>query len=225
MPIEENTIADSQNISEHFNNFFTSVSQNLQKIIAPTKKHLLDYLKAPNTDTFYISPTTPKEISDLIKTLKNSKSLGSNSRPTNILKEFHETISIPLSTLINKSITTGVFPNMCKIATVIPIFNCETRLLCNNYRPISSLSNVGKIIEKSIHLRLNIFLETRNCYYPLQFDFRLNFSTNNAIMAIVENIETQLDDGKYSASVFVDLKKAFDTVDHNILLKKLTIRV
>ena len=185
----------------------------------------MDYLKAPNTDTFYISPTTPKEISDLIKTLKNSKSLGSNSIPTNILKEFHETISIPLSTLINKSITTGVFPNMCKIATVIPIFKSETRLLCNNYRPISSLSNIGKIIEKSIYLGLNIFLETRNCYYPLQFDFRLNFLTNNAIMAIVENIQTQLDDGKYSASVFVDLKKAFDTVDHNILLTKLTIRV
>ena len=126
-----------------------------------------------------------------------------------------------LSTLINKSITTGVFPNMCKIATVVPIFKSETRLLCNNYRPISLLSNIGKIIEKLIHLRLNLFLETRNCYYPFQFGFRLNFSTNNALMSIVENIKTQLDDGKYLAGVFVHLTKAFDTIDHNKLLKKL----
>ena len=166
-------------------------------------------------------PTTPKEISELIKTLKNSKSLGPNSISTNILKEIHEAISIPLSTLINKSFTTGAFPNMCKIAKVIPIFKSETCLLCNNYRPISLLSNIGKIIEKLIHLRLNLFLETHNCYYPFQFGFRLNFSTSNALMSIIENIQTQLDYGKYSVGVFVDLKKAFDTVDHNIILKKL----
>ena len=107
----------------------------------------------------------------------------------------------------NKSFTTGLFPNMCKIAKVVPIFKSETRLLCNNYRPISLVSNIGKIIEKLIHLRLNLFLETRNCYYPFQFGFRLNFSTNNALMSIAENIQTQLDDGKYSAGVFFDLKK------------------
>ena len=112
--IEGNTITDSQIISEHFNNFFISIGQDLQKNIAPTKKHFSDYLKAPNTDTFYISPTTPKEISDLIKTFKNSKSLGPNSIPTNILKQIHETISIHLSTLITKSFKTGVFPNLQK---------------------------------------------------------------------------------------------------------------
>ena len=120
---------------------------------------------------------------------------------------------------MNKSFTTGVFPNMCKIAKVVPIFKGETRLLCNNYRPISLLSNIGKIIEKLIHLRLSPFLETRNCYYPFQFGFQLNFSTNNALMSIVESIQTRFDDGKYSAGVFPDLKKAFDTVDHNIYLR------
>ena len=162
--IEGNTITDSQNISEHFNNFFTSIGQDLHKNIAPTKKHFSDYLKAPNTDTFYILPTTPKEISDLIKTFQNSKSLGPNSIPTNILKEIYETISVPLFTLINKSFITGVFVNMCKIAKVVPIFKSETCLHCNKYRPISLLSNIGKIIEKLIHLKLSLFLETRHCY-------------------------------------------------------------
>ena len=128
---------------------------------------------------------------------------------------------MPLSTLINKSFISGVFPNMCKIAKVVLIFKSEARLLCNNYRPISLLSNIGKIIEKLIHLRLNLFLEPRNSYYTFQLGLRLNFSTNNALISVVENIQTQLDDGKYSAGVFVDFKKAFDTVDHNILLNKL----
>ena len=181
----------------------------------------MDYLKTPNTDTFHISPATPKGISDFIKTLKNSESLGANSIPANILKEIHETICMPLSILINKSFTTGVFPNMCKIAKAISIFKSETRFVCNSYRPISVLSNIGKIIEKLIRLRLNLFLEIRRCYHLFQFGFRLNFSTNNSLMSIAENIQTQLDDGKYSAGASVDLKKAFDTNDHNILLKKL----
>ena len=131
-------------ISEHFNNVFTSIGQDLQKNISPAKRHFLNYLKVSNTDTFDVSPTTPKDISDLIKTLKNSNSLGLNSIPTNMLKEIHGRISVPLSTLINKSFTTGVFPNMCKIAKVVPIFKSETRLLCKNYILISLLPNIRK---------------------------------------------------------------------------------
>ena len=72
-----------------------------------------------------------------------------------------------------------------------------------------------------MHKRLNKFLEQENCFYSLQFGFRLNCSTNNALMSIIENIQTQLDDNKYVGGVFVDLKRAFDTVDHYILIEKL----
>ena len=107
------------------------------------------------------------------------------------------------------------------MAKVAPIFKSETRLLWNNYRPISLLSSIGKIIEKLMHKRLDFFLEQYNCYYPFQFGFRLNYSTNSALMSIVENIRTQLDNGEFAAGVFVDLRKAFDTVDHRILIQKL----
>ena len=130
--IKGNTIPDSQDSSEHCNNFLTLIGQDLQKNIAPTKKHFSDYLKTPNTNTIFISPTTPKEISTLIKALKNSKRLGPNSIPTNKLKEINETISIPLSTLINKLFIAEVFPNLCQIVEVVPIFKSETRLLCDN---------------------------------------------------------------------------------------------
>ena len=101
----------------------------------------------------------------------------------------------------------GVFRNILKIVTLIPIFKSESRVACNNYRPISLLSNIGKIIEKLMHKRLYSFLETQNCFYPAQFGFRLNVSTNNALMSITENIQKQLDERKYCAGVFVDLKK------------------
>ena len=107
------------------------------------------------------------------------------------------------------------------MAKVVPILKSETRLLCNNYRPISLLSHIGKIIEKLMHQGLNFFLEQYNCYYPFQFGFRLNYSTNSALMSIVENIQTQVSNGEFAAGVSVDLRKAFDTVDHRILIRKL----
>ena len=98
-------------------------------------------------------------------------------------------------------------------------FKTESRLLCNDYRPICLLSNISKIIEKIMHQRLNKFLEETNCFYNLHFGFRLNLSTDNAVLSINENIQTDLYSGDFAASVFIDLKKAFDTVNH-ILLKK-----
>ena len=154
-------------------------------------------------------------------TLMSNRSTGPNSIPTFLLKQTRNTVSLPLAKLVNTSFETGIFPDIGKVEKVVPIFKSEARLLCNNYRPISFLSNIGKIIEKLMYQRLNFFLEQYNCYYPFQFDFRLNYSTNSALMSIVENILTQLDNGELAAGVFVDLRKTFDTVDHRILIRKL----
>ena len=219
--IDGKTITNPKDIAENFNNFFTSIGTKLQNNIPPTRRQYFDYLKHPNPKTFFISPTTPDEIKNIINSIKSSKCVGPNSIPTKILHLIKDKISIPLSELINKSFATGCFPNICKTAKVIPIFKTESRLLCNNYRPISLLSNISKIIEKIMYQRLNNFLEETNCFYNLQFGFRLNLSTNNALLSIIENIQTDLDNGDFAAGVFIDLKKAFDTVDHDILLKKL----
>ena len=126
-----------------------------------------------------------------------------------------------LLAIINNSFENGIFPNLLKSAQVIPVFKNGSRLSCNNYRPISLLSNIGKIIEKLIHKRLDHFLEQHKVFYALQFGFGLNTSTNNALMSITENIQTHLDKNELTAGVFIDLRKAFDTVDHDILLTKL----
>ena len=94
-------------------------------------------------------------------------------------------ISIPLSNLINKSFNIDIFPNICKLARVVPVFKSEVRQLSNNYRP-NSTSNIGKMKEKLMYVRLNLYLEFQNCHYPFQFGFRLNFLTNNALISIVK---------------------------------------
>ena len=139
----------------------TLIGENLQKKIPPTKKNFTDYLKKPNSENFIIAPTISDKISDLIHSLKSSKSVGPYSIPTKIMKISKE-ISLPLFQLINDSISKGSFPNICKLAQVIPIFKNDSRLLFTNYRPISLLSNISKIFEKVIHSRLNLFLEQHN---------------------------------------------------------------
>ena len=180
-------------------------------------------MKKPNSENFILAPTTSDEISDLIHNLKSSKNVGPYSIPTKIMKISKEIIFLPLSLsqLINDSISKGSFPNICKLAQVIPIFKNDSRLLCTNYRPISLLSNISKVFQKVIHSRLHLLLEQRNHLYPYQSGFQTDYSTNNELMTIVERIQKQLDAGNYSAGVFADLKKAFSTVDHNILLEKL----
>ena len=138
------------------------------------------------------------------------------------MKQFNDIIASPLVELVNKSFQSGIFPDIFKIAKVIPIFKNESRVLCKNYRPIFLLSNISKLIEKLMHKRIYSFLEQQNCFYNAQFGFRLSLSTNNAQISITENIQSQLDQIKFCTGVFVDLKKAFDRVDHEILMKKLS---
>ena len=175
-------------MAENFINLFTSIRKNLEKKIPPTEKVSTDYLKTPNLENFTICLTIAKEISDLIRSLNSSKSVGPCSIATKILKIAREIVSLPLSQLINTSISKVSFPNIFKLPQVISIFKNASRLLCKNYRPILCLSNISKFLEKVIHYRLNLFLEQNNCFYPFQFRFQLKYSTNNALIAIVESI-------------------------------------
>ena len=130
-------------------------------------------------------------------------------------------MSVALTYLINLAFETGIFPEILKTAKVIPIFKKGDQQDFNNYRPISLLSNIGKIIEKLIHKCLFKFLNNNNCLFNYQFGFRYHHSTNHALISITEKIRKTIDDGKIACGVFLDLEKTFDTVDHDILLAKL----
>ena len=116
---------------------------------------------------------------------------------------------------------TGIHPDLLKLAKVIPIFKKDSKLSTANYRPISLLSNINKIIEKLVFSRVFSFLGKNNIIYEKQFGFRPKHSTNHALVNIVDTISNALDNGKMAAGVFVDFQKAFDTVDHSILISKL----
>ena len=126
-----------------------------------------------------------------------------------------------LTDLFNLSFSSGVFPSALKIAKVIPVHKKLSRLDCSNYRPISILSNLDKVLERLMYNRLYKFVEDNNLIYPFQFGFRKKFSTSLALLSLTETIKQEIDSGKYGCGIFIDFQKAFDTVDHNILTKKL----
>ena len=119
-------------------------------------------------------------------------------------------------------ITTGIFPDSLKVAKVTPVYKKGSKLECANYRPITLLSNLVKIIEKLMHKRLMGFLNDQKVLYKKQFGFQKKFSTAHAVISLIENIKKAIDNKMFVCGVFVDLQKAFDTVDHNILLHKLS---
>ena len=163
-----------------------------------------------------------EEVNDLISDLKTSKSTGPTSLSTKIMKQINDIIASTLVELVNKSFQSGIFPDVSKIAQVFSIFKSESRVLCNNHRPISLLPNISKLIEKLVHKRFYSFLEQQNYFYNTKFGFRLSLTTNNALISITKKIQSQLDQNKFCVGVFADLKKAFDTVDQEILLRKLS---
>ena len=116
---------------------------------------------------------------------------------------------------------TGVFPSVLKIAKVVPVFKKDSKLDYSNYRPISLLSNIEKILEKLMYKRLYTFLNNNNIIYNLQFGFRQQYSTSHALINITENIRKALDDENIVFGVFVDLQNFFDILDHQILSTKL----
>jgi retron-type reverse transcriptase len=121
------------------------------------------------------------------------------------------------------SIEQGVYPSKLKMAKIVPIFKSGDQSEPDNYRPISLLSVFNRIFEKVMYLRLNYhdFIEKQNLLFPAQYGFRKHYSTQYVVIDIVDQIHKNMDNGKFTCGIFIDLKKAFDTVDHHILLRKL----
>ena len=215
------TITNPYDIANTFNNYFASIAETTKKNIKYTHKHFSDYLSNESDSTIFLQPTDKEEIANIISSLNSSKASGPNIIPYRILFLLKNDISKQLADLFNLSFLTGVFTSVLKIAKVIPVFKKDSKLDYSNYRPISLLSNIEKILEKLMYKRLYTFLNNNNIY-NLQFGFRQQYSTSHALINITEIIRKALDDGNIGCGVFVDLQKAFDTVDHQILLAKLS---
>ena len=175
----------------------------------------------PIQHSFYMQPTTPQVIAKTIFQLDDSKATGPFSIPSKFLKMINPTASVILCEIFNECVQAGIYPECLKKAAIKPLHKKESKLDIGNYRPISLLSNINKIFEKILHNRLTEFFNFHNVIFDNQFGFREKHSTNHALIALTELVRKALDNNQFSAGIFIDLKKAFDTVDHNILLQKL----
>ena len=183
-------------------------------------KHYTDYLSNTNKNTFLLTPTNKNEISFIIYSLNSHKSSGANIIPVKLLKRLKTDISQQLNDIFNMFFSTGQFSSVLKIAKVIPIHKKQSKVDYANYRPIFLLSNIEKVIEKLIYKRLSNFLVISNLIYTLQFGLQQKHPTTHFLINHTESIRQTLDEGSFSCSIFVDLQRMFDTVDHEILLHK-----
>ena len=218
---KNNEFENDNDIAEAFNNFYGSIAESTKSKIIRTNTTFEEFMPRRNQNTFFIDPTTSVEIADLIRNLNVNSAVGPGSIRTDILKLISPTISPLLSKIFNECFTEGIFPDCLKTAQITPVYKKDSLIEIENYRPISLLSNIGKLIEKLLHERIYKFLEKENLLYSKQFGFRKHHNTSHAIIALTESIRKSLKANEYSVGVFVDFQKAFDTVEHSILIKKL----
>ena len=213
--------SNKMDMAESFNDFFVNIGNGIEEKIPKSNTNFGTFLGQPNTFNFNINLVDTTEVVSMIEKLKTSKACGPNSIPSKILKSNVKILAEPLNYLLNLSLTQGNFPRFLKKADVCPIYKKNDKSKCENYRPISLLSNLSKLYERAMHSRIYEFLDNTNVFYKFQFGFRKQYSTNHALLSITEGIRENLDTKKFGCGVFIDLEKAFDTVNHEILLSKL----
>mgnify|MGYP001554836917 CR=1 FL=1 len=213
-------ITNPQDIVEAFAAHFASVSTNThtQPFNAQDHTHI-----ASTAATFFLQPTTHTEILAIINSLKSKKSTGPDSINTQFLKKIKNALLFPLEIIINKSFTEGEFPNALKLSKVIPIHKNKEKTLTSNYRPISLLPTFSKIFEKLLSKRLLKFFHQQSILNDNQFGFRKKHSTIHAITKFTLDIINDITENKATLATFIDFTKAFDRIDHHILLHKLSL--
>ena len=215
-------IDDNKGICNAMNKFFVTVgknlAQNLPTDIQPEAYRTFLRGNFPIMDRF--TNTNPTEVKNIINKLKTSSS-GYDQVHTLIIKRGCDALAPTLSKLFNKCLDAGFFPAPLKISKVIPIYKEGVRDDASNYRPISLLSVLAKILEKIIFIRLNNHITDNNILSPQQFGFRSNLSPQSALISLTSHVIERIENKDYTIGIFLDFKKAFDTIDHTILISKL----
>ena len=219
--VNNNTFTDTFDICNVFNSHFCNVGPKLAASIPSCKNGYMKYCDAPLLNSMYCCPVTEREVLKIVSCLKN-KSPGHDNIGSKLLKLIINEIVDVLVHIFNLSFSSGIVPPALKLAKVIPIHKKGATDQPGNYRPISLLSIFEKIMEKLMHYRLSKFLSSQNILYKYQYGFRSHYSTSLALIELTDNLYFHLDQREALAGIYLDLQKAFDTVDHDILLYKLS---
>ena len=214
-------IRDKNEIANKLNDYFVNIGSQLAALIPAATVNFSTYLKDQYMNSFCLFATDANEIIDIASNLKNKKSAGYDQIPVNVMKSTIYPIAEPISNIINSSLITGTVPEQLKIAKICPIFKGGERDKFINYRPISVLPSFSKIFEKVVYNRIIKYIDSKQILTNCQYGFRKKHSTSMAIIDMYDKLSASLDRNEHSVGIFVDLSKAFDTLDRNILLKKL----
>ena len=215
-----NFIQDDKLIADEFNKYFTEVGAKLSNQIVNASSTFLDYLTPVNCE-FHFAVISNDTILKKISKIKPNKALGLDNISGKLLKDTATVVTPFLNLIFNLSLAEGIFPSDWKNARVSPIYKSGSRDECSNYRPISVLSTISKIFEKIVFDQMNEYFASNAILTPYQSGFRKGYSTMTSLLKTTNEWLVNMDKGLINGVVFLDLKKAFDTVDHDILIKKL----
>ena len=214
--IKDDKTSIANGLNNHFANIATKMSENI-----PYTTEYKKYLGESITESIFLHPVNKIEVERTISQMNGNKAMGHDKIHARNLKDLKEIISPLICHIVNLAFKTGEYPQQLKLAKVIPIYKKSDPTNPNNYRPISLLSSINKITEKIIYSRLIDYLNRQNFFYSYQFGFRKNHSTEMALIEIIDNIRQSIDDNNFTLGLYIDLTKAFDLVNHQILLNKL----
>ena len=220
---------DPKTNAEIFKDFYSNLANNLvKKLPTPPNKYgktaVNNYYKKLNLrgKNFSFAPVAPATILKLLKQLNPAKSAGIDNLTGKFLKEGAPVLASPITDLVNLSISLSLFPDDCKIAKLKPLYKKEAKTKPKNYRPISLLPLLSKIIERIIHNQTQEFLDKNNILYKYQSGFRKHHSTDTCLSYLTDKVKIGFEEGLLTGMVLIDLQKAFDTIDHSILLEKMS---
>ena len=218
-------LLDGNRIANEFGQYFSKIGKTYADNINPPKTSITDYLKVipRNAKSLYLTPTTEVEIMKLINQLPNKKSSGYDNIDNVILKHIKECISPIMAKIFNLSMLEGKFPDRMKLAEVVPLYKSKETYLLTNYRPISLLITISKLLEKIMYARTYSFLQSTRQLYESQYGFRKGHSCEYAISELISAILKNKEANKFTISLFLDLSKAFDSLKHDTLLKKMEL--
>ena len=218
---ENATVTDPLDIASYFNSYFCNTGSDLSKLLPQGNYDFKSYLKDQLSQSFVCNSISFNELFNTISSLNNKKSSSHDNISNCLIKRCINELMNPLLYLFNLSFEKGIFPSELKMAKIIPLYKSGDSLLMQNYRPISLLSPFGKILEKLMASRLTDFLHKFNILHECQFGFRKKYSTMYATLDMITMVESEIFNKNHVLGIFLDLKRAFETVNLDILLYKL----
>jgi len=221
LKVLSSVINNEQAISSAFNEYFVNIGPSLANKIPNVEGHVTDYIGGNFQHSMIVNSTDATEIINITMQLKNSDSKGHDGISSKLTKAIIPEIANILAIIFDKSLQDGIFPDNLKIAKVVPIHKSEDKNIVSNYRPISVLPVFSKILEKLMYNRLLKYLNSKNILNKNQYGFREKHSTYMALLQLIDDISKEMDNRNHTIGIFIDLSKAFDTIDHKLLLKKM----